>query len=150
MVKQQHLHLTTVVGIDNTGTSVDKVLRGQTTPGSDTAICKTNTNQSASTFTPNPAHTPQFGSHQRTSTLGHSHRNTSINQRLAFSRHHRLLRSVHIVPRRKSRAPRRGLGRVNQLLDQQRGQRRLDRSDGGCIRGSHVGVVSCFCALGQR
>lgn len=58
MVEQQYLHLTTVVGIDNTGASVDKVLRGQTTSGSDTAIWRTNTNQSASTFTRNPVHTP--------------------------------------------------------------------------------------------
>lgn len=63
MVEQQHLHLTTVVGIDNTGTSVDKVLRGQTTPGSDTAIYTTNTKKSASTFKPiPPIHPIQFES----------------------------------------------------------------------------------------
>lgn len=38
MVEQQHLHLTTVIRINNTSTGINKMLRGETTAGSDTTV----------------------------------------------------------------------------------------------------------------
>ena len=37
-VEQQHLHLATVIGIDDAGAGIDEVFRGETAAGGDTAV----------------------------------------------------------------------------------------------------------------
>lgn len=45
VVKQQNLHFTTVIGVDNTSTGINEVLRGETATRSNTAIYAEKKNQ---------------------------------------------------------------------------------------------------------
>lgn len=143
VVEQQDLDLATVVGVDDARPGVDEVLGREARPRRNTAVYTHTQKPSVSTLS--------WKSRLRrelTRSRWDRHANIRINQSLAASGNHRLLRRVDIVPSRKGRPPRGQPRLVGQLLDLEGGD--LFHCGGGGSRASVFGGrgVVGLCSLG--